>query len=158
MILTARLIAAVAVLISASTVTAHADSYSYSFTDTTDAPSLSSFTYISPVLITTTTTFVALTCVLENHGCSDVKFLFGADSFVSPASLEIDSPHETNVIDFNSAADLTTLGTTTTFDGHVILTITDLSASSVPEPSTLALFSTGILGLAGTARRRFLRA
>lgn len=37
-------------------------------------------------------------------------------------------------------------------DGQV--TITDLTTRPVPEPSTLALLTTGVLGLAGTLRRR----
>jgi hypothetical protein len=34
----------------------------------------------------------------------------------------------------------------------------DTTTSATPEPSTLALFSTGVLGLAATIRRKFLRA
>lgn len=34
----------------------------------------------------------------------------------------------------------------------------DTTTSATPEPSSLALFSTGILGLAATVRRKFLRA
>jgi hypothetical protein len=39
------------------------------------------------------------------------------------------------------------------------LDITDApsTTSAVPEPSTLALFGTGILGLTGVARRKFLQ-
>jgi hypothetical protein len=38
------------------------------------------------------------------------------------------------------------------FDGSV----TPVPTSATPEPSTLALFGTGIIGLAGMARRKFL--
>ena len=58
MVLYARLFAASAVLFLSCALTVHADSYSYTFTDTTDAPAVTDFTYVSPVLITTTTTFV----------------------------------------------------------------------------------------------------
>jgi hypothetical protein len=40
------------------------------------------------------------------------------------------------------------------FNEYIDLTTRGLDA---PEPSSIALFSTGLLGLAGIARRRFLR-
>ena len=155
----ARSAALLAVLFTAASVSSHADSFSYSFSDTTDAPNQIFFTYVSPTLITTTTTFVPLTCMVESTPCINVTFTFDPTSTVDPAEISLQGS-KTGVSDFfNSTAFLTTLGTNTAFNGHVTLTITDLSTTpSVPEPSTIALFGTGVLGLAGIARRKFLRA
>ena len=155
----ARSAALLAVLIAAASVSARADSFSYSFTDTTDAPNQIFFTYVSPTLITTTTTFVPLTCMVESNPCINATFTFDPTSTVDPAEISLQGS-KTGIGDFfTSTAFLTTLGTNTAFDGHVTLTITDLSTtSSVPEPSTIALLGTGILGLAGAARRKFLQA
>ena len=49
--------------------------------------------------------------------------------------------------------------TTQTFSGPVSFSATTLAnTAQAPEPSTLALFGTGGLGLAGLIRRRFVRA
>jgi PEP-CTERM motif len=158
--LIARSLVVLTVFFAASTLAARADSFSYSFTDTTDSVvDYNYFTYISPTLITTTTTFLPLTCRINGVACSYVMFTFDPTSTVGPAELTLQAPKTGDGYFFNSVDFLTTPGTNTAFNGHLTLTITDLSTtSSVPEPSTIALLGTGILGLAGAARRKFLQA
>jgi hypothetical protein len=152
-----RLLATLAIL-TAVHPTAHADSYSYAFTDTTDAPLQTFFTYISPTLITTTTTFVPLTCMVDSTACTDVMFVFDPGSTVDPAEIAINAPTVGIGDYFNSTAFLTTLGTNTAFDDRVTLTINDLSpVSPMPEPSSLVLLATGVLGMAKSLRRKFSR-
>jgi hypothetical protein len=49
-----------------------------------------------------------------------------------------------------------TTGSTLGFQGKASLTITDISASPVPEPSNLVLLATGLLSLTGIARKQFI--
>jgi PEP-CTERM motif len=62
--------------------------------------------------------------------------------------------------DFNSSGDFAYVAGIDpdgpTQDGEIYEAI-DITPSSVPEPSSIALLGTGILGLAGVARRKFLR-
>jgi PEP-CTERM motif len=62
-----------------------------------------------------------------------------------------------NVLDFAFyPTPLNTTGTFTIEEGDDEVVITDLGPSPVPEPSTFVFLGTGILGLAGAARRKFL--
>jgi hypothetical protein len=55
----------------------------------------------------------------------------------------------------NSSSSFATTGGALQLDNPGITTF-EVTESAVPEPSTLALLGTGILGLAGMARRKFL--
>jgi len=143
--LSARLLATSAILL-ASTLAAHADTFSYDFDDTRllffDQPI--SFTYTSPVLISTLTDIIPTTCTLYGEACTDVVF--------DPAHLYM----EINGINDNSSAyadfNFFTVGVHD-YD-QITMIVTDNPSAPTPEPSTFVLLGTGILGLAGAARRK----
>ncbi|MCU1253466.1 MAG: hypothetical protein JWQ49_6495 [Edaphobacter sp.] len=89
--------------------------------------------------------------------------------FIGPLTITLDTLNETTVgsmLDFSGVATLAAAGFTNTLanysfstlpSGPTIFTATTIvpTAPSVPEPSSLALFGTGVLGLAGFAARKF---
>jgi hypothetical protein len=141
--LSARLLATLAILAS-STLAAHADTFSYDFND---LQTPASFTYTSPVLISTSTDIIPTTCSLFGGACTDVEF--------DPANLILainDGLHggSATYVGFN----LFSVGV---HDFGIFSMIVTDNAAATPEPSTFALLGTGILGLAGAARRKFSR-
>jgi hypothetical protein len=92
--------------------------------------------------------------------------------FIGPLTITLDTLSETTVgttLDFSGVATLSATGFLNTLanysfsanaTGPSMFSATAIvpSAPSVPEPSSLALFSTGALGLAGFAATKFRRA
>ena len=154
----AALVAAAA--FATSTLAAHADTYHVSFTgtdvdtfsyDIASSPSPVSFDSESWTVVNT----VLLNGVSEdnigivytNFGVLDVaaEFYLGPDILYTSS----ESMPTLKLGDFS----LSEFGR-----GTGTLAVTDLTPppSSIPEPSSIALFGTGILGLVGAARRKFL--
>jgi hypothetical protein len=137
-----------------------ADTFDYNYTATANGTTFAA-TYASPTLLTTTTFLSAgspgLTCTVTNSfspTCEEVIFAVLSNTIVidytqvifgSPFFPELDDP---------GSAGLFTVGTHSTTYGT--LTITDVPAvAATPEPSSIMLMGTGLLSLAGIARRRF---
>jgi hypothetical protein len=163
MMLRTRLFAVLALsILAASSLAAHADTYEYDFS----APSFFgspavSLSFDEAALLTSDTTitaanFLTMTggpvssfeinptsgdCVGFSGGSSCININFSGGSILG--------------VEASDAAD-----TTGTFDYSLgTLTITDLTPSAAtPEPSSIALLGTGVLGLAGVVRRRLLAA
>ena len=124
---------------------AHADTFDYTFSAVFGS---SSFTYDSPVLITTATTIIPLTCTSAGLSCVNV---------------DIDPPDRS--ITFNlvgggfeafggGPASFFAVGDNV-IAGFATLDIVDVpTVSAVPEPSGLVLLGTSFLGLAEVVRRK----
>jgi hypothetical protein len=142
--LSARLIATLAILLT-STLAAHADTFTYDFDDTSNSLGPISFTYTSPVLISTLTVVIPTTCTFFGVACTDIVF--------DPAILSM----QVNAINGDSSAygdfDFFTVGVHDYTD--ITMIVTDDPSAATPEPSTFVLLGTGILGLVGAARRKF---
>lgn len=143
-------------IVAFSAATAHGDTVSYNFSGT-----LFNLSFTEPSILTTDT-IIPASSLLTNNTPDLVSVELNPNSFIC-GGIFLPVPDASSCIFFNEpttfsgyyfSPELTSLGTYVT--GNQVLTITQTPAGSAatPEPSTLALLGTGILGLVGVTRRK----
>jgi hypothetical protein len=165
---TRSILLAAATLLVSSSIAAHADTYLFSFTGT-DINNPLTFSFIlpsSPIpnnVIFGGSEFDSVPATIDGNSVT-TELLFGVGGFYiqQEGDFLIDHPSTANSLFTGPLSAPTfvlghfTLGAAGSTRGvsDGILDITDLTPASVPEPSTLALLGTGIIGLAGTMCRK----
>jgi PEP-CTERM motif len=166
-----RSLLATAFLLAAATIAAHADTFEYTFVAGSRTTIAATISFDESFILTSSTTINAAdflsstnSAVLSfeiNPTVAQCSFTgAGPDPGSCVALTYIDKFGTTNKAAAQEGFVLDSVGTYNLGDlGN--LTITDLTPPpppEVPEPSSIALLGTGLLCLAGIARRKFFRA